>query len=106
MLQENPLCRVFKWGLARAYEDVDKRKSISVYNNILQSYPKEGLANHFNEIVLKHKIAQQYYKLGEKQKALSLCNEILSIKNLSDYVKDQLDDRLSRVEELKQQLTK
>ncbi len=102
----NPEFRIFKWGLARAYEDVDKRKSISVYNNILQSYPKEGLANHFNEIVLKHKIAQQYYKLGERQKALSLCNEILSIKNLSDFVKDQLDDRLNRVEELKQELTK
>lgn len=105
-LKENPDCRVFKWGLARAYEDADRRKSISVYNNILQSYPKEALSNHLNEIVLKHKIAQQYYKLGEKQKALSLCNEILSIKNLSDFVKDQLDDRLSRVEELKQELTK
>ena len=48
--------------------------------------------NHFNEIVLKHLIAQQYEKMGEKVKALKLCNEIMGITKLSDFVKNKLGD--------------
>jgi hypothetical protein len=104
-LKENPGCRIFKWCLGRAYEDVDRRKSILIYNEILQSYPPEGKSNHLNEIILKHKIAQQYDKLGDKTKALNLCNEILGIKNLSDFVKEELGDRLKRVEDMRKDLS-
>ena len=62
--------------------------------------------NHFNEIVLKHLIAQQYEKMGEKEKALKLCNDIMGITNLSDYVKSKLGDRLNRVNELRLRVMK
>jgi len=105
-LKEYPKSRFFKWGLARAYEDIDRLKAINSYNEILNSYPNLNSMNHYNEIVLKHLIAQLYEKLGEKSKALKLCNEIMSIKNLSEFVKNKLGNRLERVKELQTSLTK
>ena len=58
-----------------------------------------------NEITLKHLIAQQYLKLGEKEKSLKLCNEILSIKNLNEFEHSKLDERLQRVKDLQKTLT-
>ena len=105
-LEEYPKSRFFKWGLARAFEDVDKSKAINCYYEILNSYPNLNSMNHYNEIVLKHLIAQQYDKLGEKTKSLRLCNEIMAIKNLSDFVRNKLGDRLDRVKELYSKLVK
>jgi len=101
-----PASRLFKWGLARAYEEIDKSKAIRYYFEILNSYPNLSGMNHYQEIVLKHIIAQQYAKLGDKQKALNLCNEILSIRNLSEPVKSKLGDRIDRVKDLQQSLLK
>lgn len=100
-LQKYPKSRFFKWGLARAFEDVDRSKAINCYYEILNSYPNLSSMNHYNEIVLKHLIAQQYEKIGEKTKAFKLCNEIMAIKNLSEFVKNKLGDRLDRVKELR-----
>jgi tetratricopeptide (TPR) repeat protein len=105
-LNRYPASRLFKWGLARAYEDIDRSKAIQYYYEILNSYPNLSGMNHYNEIVLKHIIAQQYAKSGDKLKALLLCNEILSIKKLSEFVKSKLGDRLSRVKDLQLSLSK
>jgi predicted Zn-dependent protease len=105
-LEKYPASRFFKWGLGRAYEDTDRSKAIQIYNEILNSYPNLNNMNHYNEIILKHLIAQQYEKMGEKGKALTLCNEILGIKNISEFVKNKLRDRLDRVRDLKSILTK
>ncbi len=101
-LKKYPGSRFFEWGLGRAYEDLDAVKAISVYQKILESYPPN--LNHYNEIVLKHLMAQQYIKIGENQKAALLCDEILSV-SLSDEVRSKLEDRLKRVEELKSRLS-
>jgi tetratricopeptide (TPR) repeat protein len=103
-LKEFPDVRLFKWGLARAFEGIDISKSIKLYNDILISYKRIKNINHCNEIILKHIIAQLYNKMNEKQKALNLCDDILSITNLSEYEKDKLNDRLSRVRELRKEL--
>lgn len=100
-LGEYPKSRFFKWGLARALEDLDRSMAINNYYEILNSYTNLNSMNHYNEIILKHLIAQQYEKMGEKQKALKLCDEILGIRNLSDFVKNKLGDRLDRVKELR-----
>ena len=105
-LAKFPVSRLFKWGLARAYEEIDKSKAIRYYYEILNSFPNLSGMNHYQEIVLKHIIAQQYAKLGDKQKALNLCNEILSIRNLSEPVKSKLGDRIDRVKDLQQSLLK
>ncbi len=104
ILEKYPDCRFFRFGLARAYEDVDLKKSIDEYYKILNSYSENEKPNRCNEILLKHLIAQQYNKLGEKEKALQLCNEILSLKNLTDFEKQKMGDRLERVKNLQKEL--
>ncbi len=103
-LTKYPGSRFFKWGLARAYEEIDAGKSLKIYKDILYSLP--GDSNHYDEIVLKHLIAQQYVRLGENQEALKLCDDILSINNLDQNVHSKLENRLKRVEELKRELSR
>jgi predicted Zn-dependent protease len=105
-LNKYPGSRIFKRGLARAYEDVDKQKSISYYYAVLNSYSEKEKINPYNEIVLKHHIAQQYAQLGERHKALQLCDEILSTKNLSKFVQNKLGNRIERVQSLKNELSR
>ena len=104
-LDKFPASRYFKWGLARAYEEIDPAKSIKLYYEILNSFSDKNRRNYVNEITLKHLIAQQYLKLGEKEKSLKLCNEILSIKNLNEFEHSKLDERLQRVKDLQKTLT-
>ncbi|MFO7448333.1 MAG: hypothetical protein R6W90_18380 [Ignavibacteriaceae bacterium] len=101
-LEEFPNSRFFKWGYARALEDINLEKAVSVYYQILNSYKDKS--NNYNEILLKHLIAQCYYKLGESEKALVLCNDILSIQNLSGFVEEKLGNRLERVRTLRKDI--
>ena len=103
-LKQYPGSRFFMWPLARAFENVDIRKAIIIYQELLDFYSKLPNSNFFNEIVLKHILAQLYVKQGDKKKALELCNQILSRKNIPEYTRNRLGDRLNRVEDLKQQL--
>jgi tetratricopeptide (TPR) repeat protein len=104
-LDKYPGSRIFRWGLARAYENINPQKSIKEYFNVLQSYPDTLKSNKINEVTLKHIIAQQYYKLGKMSDAKKLCEEILSINNYSEYEKDKLESRLKRVQKLYKELT-
>ncbi|MDR3668849.1 MAG: hypothetical protein P4L35_18595, partial [Ignavibacteriaceae bacterium] len=53
-LGEYPKSRFFKWGLARALEDLDRSMAINNYYEILNSYTNLNSMNHYNEIILKH----------------------------------------------------
>lgn len=99
-----PNSRFFLWALARAYQDIDKRIAISTYKKILDSYKPEEIKNPYNEILLKHLMAQQLELIGEKKEALRLCNEILQIRNISSFVLKKLGDRLERVKTLRDKL--
>ncbi len=103
-LSKYPDSRIFRWGLARAYEDIDTEKSIKEYLKVLNSYPASLKSNKVNEVTLKHIIAQQYYKIGKKSEAKKFCEEILSVKDYSDFEKDKLDKRLKRVKTLYKEL--
>jgi len=103
-LKRNPESRFFKWAEARVLQDIDKRRAIDVYKNLLESYTGIKDNNHYNEIVLKHKIAMLYYDLGENKKALKLCSEILAVNPMNEYVKERLDNRIDRVKKLKKEL--
>jgi tetratricopeptide (TPR) repeat protein len=105
-LIEFPHSRTFKWGLARAYEEKNPSKAIELYLDILNSYPDGLNENYKNEITLKHIIAQQYAKLGQREKAILYCDEILSMKNLPKKTLDELSGRLERVKSLKTELSK
>ncbi len=104
VLEKYPESRFFKWALARAYEEIDKKESVKIYYEILNSYLKINELSKFHEILLKHLIAQQYEHIGEFDKALTLCNEILTIDYNSSWNKDSLDSRIERVKELKKKI--
>ncbi len=99
-------CRLFKWNLARVYEEIDLNESIKIYNEILYSYIKENNLTNLNNIIIKHKIAQNYYKIGRYDSALKVVNEIIAINSLTDYEKDKLSDRIERVKKMKVELLK
>jgi len=101
-----PESRLFRWGLARAYEDVDPEHSINIYYEIFNSYSKCKNSNLINETILKHLIAQQYVAIGDEQKAIELCKEILHEGNIPESSMEKLEDRLERVEDLLRELTK
>lgn len=103
-LDEFPETRLFKRGLARAYEEVDRNEAIKIYYKILNSYPERESNTRVNEIILKHKIAQQYSKSGRNEEALDLCNQILSINNFSAFAQEKLEERLQRVSKLRSEL--
>jgi hypothetical protein len=103
-LKEYPGSRFFMWGLARAYENINPEKSVEIYTKILNSLPY--LPNHYNEIILKHLIAQQYLKMGNNYMALKMCKEILSLKIPDEKIQSKLEERLKRVLEMKQELTR
>ncbi|HEY6627114.1 MAG TPA: tetratricopeptide repeat protein [Ignavibacteriaceae bacterium] len=105
-LNEFPQSRTFKWGLARAYEEKNSLEAIELYLDILQSYPDSLKENYKNEITLKHLIAQQYAKLGDKEKAIQYCDEILSMKSIPKKTMNELGGRLERVKSLKKELSK
>jgi len=104
-LKDFPDSRTYKWGMARAYEEINPLKAISLYQEILASYPVLKNGNYKNEITLKHLIAQQYAKLGKKEMAIKYCDEILLIKNIPEKTLKEMSDRLQRVKELKKELT-
>jgi hypothetical protein len=105
-LTNYPKSRIFKWGLARAFEEIDPERSIILYKEILNSYPKNLKSNKINEVTLKHIIAQQLVKINKRNDALKICNEILSINNFTKFETDKIADRFERVKSLKQELTR
>lgn len=104
-LKKYPGNRNFKWVLARAYEDVNLSKAIELHYELLASYTSVKQANRINEIVLKHKIVQDYERQGEYKKALLLCNEILFKKKFTNYEKEILEERLERVSASRKKLS-
>ena len=77
-LKRFPDSRQFKLEYARALEESNPNKAIQVYSDVLNDYLKIKGLNH--------------------------CNEILNIKNLSDYEKDKLGKRIERVKQLKENI--
>lgn len=103
-LRKFPQSRLFKEALARIYENIDLNQSILLYTQLLNSYKDLKLESRVRKITINHKIAIQLQKLGEKKQALKICNEILSINDLSEYEKSQLSERLQRVRKMRQEL--
>lgn len=104
-LKKSPTNRAFLWGLARAYENININGSIKIYQQVIDSYMRIPNQNHLQEIILKHILAQLYLRIGDKNEALSICNDILSITNLSDRIKGILASRLALVKKMQFQLS-
>lgn len=103
-LIQNPDSRIFKWGLARACEEIDPVKAATLYLSILNSFPVELKSNRINIVTLKHLAAQQLKKANKISEALKLCDEILSLNGYSDYELSKIKSRLSRVKTLRAEL--
>jgi len=90
--------------LARAYEEINKEKAIEIYNNIFDSLSRINKLSIFNEIALKHKIAQLFERQSNFKTALKYCDEILSIKNIPADQFERLEERLERVKKQRDKL--
>lgn len=106
VLNEYPGNRYFQWGLARAFEEIDKHKAIKIYSGILKSLNSINRLNFFNEITLKHKIAMLYERIGNYKSAMFYCSEILSIQFINENELNRINERLVRVKEQKERLAK
>jgi|GEM_PF-330646 len=106
VLTAHPNSRLFKRTLAYAYQRKDKSKSIVLFKDILNSVMQLPTNNHYNEIVLKHKIAMLYAETGQEQNALEYCNEILRISNLTPFTLERLGNRMERVRKLQKELSR
>lgn len=104
-LRQYPDTRLFKWGYARACEKTDVNKAIEAYTEILNSLQNEGVKNKYKEVILKYTLARNYKKIGDKKRALQLCDEILQINNMDSRIKNRLEDRIKKVKELKKELS-
>jgi len=100
-LKKYPSTRFFKWGLANAYQYLDKTKSIEVLMQIYKSYQTTGGNIITQKIVIKHKIAMLENNLGNYETALKLCDEILNSCGKVEIENRETEDRCSRVKELK-----
>ena len=103
-LNKFPQSRIFREAYARVYEEIDLNKSIQIYNQVLDSYENLELENRVRVITLKHKIAIQLNKAGRKSQALKICDEILSINDLSKFEYEKLKDRLERVKKMQSEI--
>lgn len=103
-LKSFPESRFFKWGLARALEDINKDEAVLVYQEILNSHLGRKNSNSYNEIVLRHKIAMLLHDSGKNVQAMEYCREIFKTKVTSEFVKSALEDRMERVKELWEEL--
>ena len=90
--------------LQLAHEDIDPAKAASVYTEILNSILKLKQNIYYNEIVLRHKMAMQFEILGNYDRALEECRIILHNLSINESDRDRLEDRLERVEEMKEHL--
>ncbi len=103
-LKKYPNSRFFMWGLARAYEGIDKQKAVKIYSKILTSLKKEGKLFPVNSVILKHKIAMLLFDEKHYSDALELINQILSINKISDYNLKKVEERIVRVKKLKEEI--
>lgn len=102
-LQLYPNSIYFQILHANAMANIDEEKAIGEFEFLLKSigYNNE---TRFNEIYYKHRIAILYAAIGENEKSLQYCDEILAVKDLTEAELDLLDGRIDKVSELKNSL--
>lgn len=103
-LKKYPENRLFLWAFARALEETEPEEAIEAYENILESLPEEGKTLN-NKILILHKQAMIYDRLGKKDKALKLSSQILDIYSEPEISYD-IKMRIERVIKMKEKLEK
>ena len=103
-LEKYPSTRFFQWGLANAYQYIDKKKSIEILRRIYESYQKTGRNIQTEKIVINHKIAMLENDLRNYENALNLCDELLDSCDKIENKSDEIEDRCARLKELKDSL--
>ncbi|MBW7872147.1 MAG: hypothetical protein H3C46_01805 [Ignavibacteria bacterium] len=106
LLKKAPGSRILRWTKARALEEIDRKKAIEVYKQILSTFPTSSNYYYYSIVMLKHRIAINYEKLKMYKEALKMCDEILAIKNFNSYDKKRLAERLKNVTTLRNSLKK
>ncbi|MBI9073063.1 MAG: hypothetical protein JEY94_15790 [Melioribacteraceae bacterium] len=101
LIEEFPESRNIRFLYAHILSIKKDVSAIGEFTRILNSYPVYVIENNLKRIELKKKIAELHFRFGNYQEAFSVCNNILSIDNLSEYVNNRLENKLVDVKELK-----
>ncbi len=99
-LKEYPGNRLFKYTAAKAVKDKNPEEALVYFEELVEDYRAMN-NNHYKEIVYLHNSAQLYHRLMIYDKVIEYCDYILGIGRLSDYVESNLEERLVRVEKLR-----
>jgi len=103
VLNNYPDNRLFIEAQARCYEEIDKQKAIDIYLNLFYKYKSEN-SNHYNELILIHKIAKLNSALENVTESLKYCDLYLSYNIEDEYVKSRLIERTENVIQLRKEL--
>ncbi|MCC6549599.1 MAG: hypothetical protein IT279_05965 [Ignavibacteriaceae bacterium] len=99
-----PNARMFQYDLARYLGREKPLEAIKILQQILTSYDPAKVKNRINELRIKGRMVNLYNKAGQKDKAKSLADEILSVKGLSEYEQTKLEKSIERVKEIREEL--
>jgi len=102
ILAKYPENRFFLWAIARAYEEIDLKKSVIFYSKLLQSI-RNAKMNGYNEIVVLHILAQKNFEIGSYEGALKNIENIYSI-NLEASVRERLAARFNKISSLRKSI--
>lgn len=89
---------------ARSLEANDKTSAIINYKKSLQLLQTKAIKSNYRTIFVKYKLAQLNFDLKDRTEAKKYLNEILAVKDLSEYEKKLLAKILAKVGDLHLQL--
>jgi tetratricopeptide (TPR) repeat protein len=102
MDEKYPESKLFLWGLGEAYfVKEDWAGAIDSYNKLLERIGNEDKSRYANTIECRSKIAEAYFKLGNKKDCLSECDKIFSYP-LHPEVKKEHKDNLEKLKKLRE----
>jgi len=100
MDEKYPESKLFLWGLCEAYfTKEDWASAIDSYQSLLEKIGNDDKSKYQNTIECRYRIAQAYFKLGNKKECQQECEKILSYK-LEKDVEKSLEDRLKKTKSL------
>jgi tetratricopeptide (TPR) repeat protein len=100
-----PNSRFFLWPLAEAqFQKRDYEQAITVFSKLLASVQNGKENNGYNEILIQWKLAQCYYRLGDKRAARSACEMLLST-HADKEVRNRADEKKKKAEKLLEEIS-
>ena len=102
VLNKSPDNKYFNTALNGAYTHVYKQKYVEIYEKVIKYLKQKGDIHDNNEVVLEHEIIYEYYRMGDYEIVLGLCNN----KNYDNKSRLKLSHSFVRIESMRNELLK